>query len=126
MSETPLSEVYYRFDATSWGNDISIFVSRIPVFARTKRGVWLGYSGKHHFVLDGDGKRYAYPTIEAAWNSYQRRKERQLGFLVAQHDHVSAIVNAIRGKTYDERKNAHGDVRIEREVEVFELEGLLP
>lgn len=117
-------EVYYRFDASTWGTSIDIFPIEIPVVARTKRGVWLGhYSGKDHFVLDGEGKRYAYPTIEAAWESYQRRKVRQLGFLSAQHDRVSTIVDAIRGKTYEALKNSYGHVEIseEREPLFFEV-----
>jgi hypothetical protein len=120
---TDEGEVYYRFDASTWGNDISIFVSRLSVVARTRCGVWLGhYEHKDHFVLNGTGKRYAYPTIEAAWDSYQRRKTRQLGFLSAQHDHVASIVNAIQGKTYDDLKGPDGEVRIreEREPMFFE------
>ena len=111
-------EVYYRFDATSWGRDICVFLTRLSVVARTPKGVWLGYGGhkKDRFVLDGSGKRYAYPTVEAAWDSYQRRKSRQLGYLAAQHDHVSAIVTAIHGKSYEEMKDAHGDVRIAQDA----------
>ena len=85
-----MTEFYYRVydqhfsdfsidgDLTGWGRT-QIEIMRLPVFKRTKKGVWVGYDSEHdrHFCLDGEGKRYAYPTPELAMKSFLRRKARQ-------------------------------------------------
>jgi hypothetical protein len=48
---------------------------------RRPMGQWQPKAEKLRFVLDGDGKRFAYPTVELARESLIRRKERQIEHL---------------------------------------------
>lgn len=64
---------------------------------RTAKGVWLRVGGPEvigrytdlrdidlKFVLAGEGKRWAYPTREAALDSFTARKRRQIKILEGQ------------------------------------------
>lgn len=70
------------------------------VAKHTPKGVWLSmqpgrsWSDKH-FVLNASKKKLAYPTKEEAWESFKIRKERQLGILRSQADHVAAVLRLI-------------------------------
>lgn len=80
--------VYFRFDndsdATVWPN--SFFVIRT-----TPKGVWLDVWGMEKFVLNGEGRRYAYPTKDAAWESFRIRKQRQRQHLERALDELAKI-----------------------------------
>lgn len=63
-------------------------LQRLYVVKRTAKGAWVCHPWAYgvgqfdrrtsHWVADGTGKRYAYPTVAAALHSYQRRKRRQI------------------------------------------------
>lgn len=80
-------ETYYRYEGGPiWeGGTMFIYLIRFNVVKRTPKGAWIiqveSWKPKRRFVLDGDGKRYAYPTQEAALNSFRRRKESQISRL---------------------------------------------
>jgi len=65
-------ETYYRYEGGPiWeGGTMFIYLIRFNVVKRTPKGAWIiqveSWKPKRRFVLDGDGKRYAYPTQEAA------------------------------------------------------------
>lgn len=58
----------------------------LRVIHLTPKGVWVCWNYQYlsgewpdkRFVLLGDGRRYAYPTFEAALDSYRHRKKRQI------------------------------------------------
>jgi hypothetical protein len=78
---------YYRIKEEPHWFD-GMMTLRVQVFVavkRTPRGAWIvpagGWHTKQKFVLDGAGKRFAYPTIEAAKESFIARKTRQIALL---------------------------------------------
>jgi hypothetical protein len=86
-------EIYYRMaDRLMYeGGEIKIELEKFQVVKRTPKGAWIiphaepGWwqspNPKKRFVLDGDGRRYAYPTVDAAHKSYLRRKVVQISRL---------------------------------------------
>lgn len=86
------NEIYYREENARWSNDIlAISVIRFRVVKRTPRGRWIAPTWDHDarfkkFVLDGVGKRYAYPTREEARASFIIRKQREIQHCAAQLD----------------------------------------
>jgi len=82
-----MPDQYVRFE-NSHG---SVWICRFRVIRRTKAGAWLDVWGEEKFVLDGDGKRYAYPTEDAAWESFKIRKMRHRQHLEAQLEKLAAI-----------------------------------
>ena len=81
------AEIYYRFD----NGAEYVFLSTFRVLRRTRAGAWLDVWGEEKFVLDGAGRRYAYPTRDAAWDSFQHRKRRQRVHLEAALDRLARI-----------------------------------
>ena len=74
-----MPEYYYRMD----GYGFFPYLSKYKVSSHTPKGVWLElidgapeYGRK--FVLNGSGKRFAYPDPKDARVSYIARKERQI------------------------------------------------
>jgi len=86
-------ELYYRMaDRCMYeGSEIKIELQKFRVVKRTPKGAWIipswepGWwhesNPKKRFVLDGEGRRYAYPTVEAAHKSFLRRKVVQISRL---------------------------------------------
>lgn len=94
---------WYRYeDYRSDEGPARIVRYEFRVLRETRAGVWLDVWGKEKFVLKIARKRYAYPTDELARNSFEIRKKKQLGYLVASHDYVAEIVRRIdEGTIYD-------------------------
>lgn len=100
MSEKP--EFYYRLvDELVWDESaIRVDTLVFRVRRRTPKGAWiqlvnraygpnltgmsLTYERRERFVLDGPGRRYAYPDMEAAIESYRIRKQRHVQHLESQ------------------------------------------
>jgi hypothetical protein len=78
---------YYRYDDYE-----NARCSAYKVVKKTLHGVWisLGYGEKDKFILDHARRRWAYPTMKDALNSFRIRKERQI-----MHSNAS-IDNAIQ------------------------------
>lgn len=86
-------EVYYREENAQWPGDDCLAISCIElrVVSHTPKGVWLAplwdVEGRFKkFVLDGVGRRYAYPTRELARESFIIRKRREIQHAARQHD----------------------------------------
>lgn len=87
--------VYYRYEDGSHYTDQppTVWLRQFVVSRHTPKGAWLlpDYFGafdpcSEKFVLNGEGKRYAYPTKELALNSYRIRKEYQIAHLAIRHE----------------------------------------
>lgn len=80
------AEVWYRYhDPYVEGG--AIWLQELFVVRRTPKGVVIDERGHERFVLDagdGKGKRYCYPTVEMARDSYLIRKHRQIQHLTNQ------------------------------------------
>lgn len=74
-----MAEFYFRYDGYEYAN-----CEKYEVIKRTPKGAWinLGYAWekdpKKKFILDNARRRWAYPTVELALNSFRIRKERQI------------------------------------------------
>jgi hypothetical protein len=80
--------VLYRYDdhqVASFEDEIgrtAIYLSEHQVEKETPKGYWIGSYGKI-WVSKTAKKRYAYPTKDEAWKSFQARKQRQIKLLSA-------------------------------------------
>lgn len=83
---------FYREENACMSNDVlAISVIEFYTVSRTPRGRWIaptwdGEGRFKRFLLDGKGKRYAYPTREEARASFIIRKQREIQHCAAQHD----------------------------------------
>lgn len=79
-------ETFYRFvEETLWEDSgMIIRLLEFKVLRRTPKGTWIernplgqwqGAKPKPRFILDGEGKRFAFPSITQAKASFIRRKE---------------------------------------------------
>lgn len=79
-----MSDIYYRYEnGDKVDEKFSIHLLEFRVIRKTAKGAWISdiwdHDGKFaRFVLDGSGKRYAYPTKADARNSFIIRKKRQI------------------------------------------------
>jgi predicted transcriptional regulator len=89
----PQYGVYFREENARWSGDdvLAISVIEFYIVKRTSKGVWIAPTwdaeGRFKkFVLEGRGKRFAYPTRQEARESFIRRKKREIQRTAAQHD----------------------------------------
>jgi len=83
---------YYREVNARISDDVlAISVIRYRVVSRTPKGCWIAPDWDHEarfkkFVLDGAGRRHAYPTRELARESFIIRKKKEIQHSARQHD----------------------------------------
>lgn len=71
---------YYRYDYYNIeGGTVSVYLCEYEVVKQTPKGVWVGFFGDKHFVLNESRKKFAWPTKELAKESFIIRKKRQIG-----------------------------------------------
>ncbi len=88
---------YYRCD----GNlNNGIFIEAFPVMKKTKRGVWIAlrFEERNRFVLNTARKRYAWPTVDEAIDSFLARKKQQYRILKAQLKRVEQVRNLVTNR----------------------------
>ena len=86
--------VHYRY-VDAWitsGHEPDYWLERYPVIKRTARGVWVDVWSEHKFCLNDARKRFAYPTVELAFEAYIARREKQLFYLNRDRDKVMALL----------------------------------
>lgn len=86
-------QTYYREVNSQWSSDrLAISCIEFRVVRRTPKGCWITPAWNAddtrflRFVLDGEGKRFAYPTRELARKSFIVRKQREIVHCSRQHD----------------------------------------
>lgn len=86
-------QFYYREENSSWSDDrLAISCIEFRVVRRTPKGCWITPTWNAddtrflRFILDGSGKRYAYPSREEARASFIIRKQREIQHCAKQHD----------------------------------------
>jgi hypothetical protein len=107
-------EIYYREENARWSGDDTLAISCIEyrVVRRTPKGRWITPTWNsddtrfQKFVLDGLGKRYAYPTRELARESFTIRKEREIMRCKAQHDRAVRYLALARTGKFGTRTEA--------------------
>lgn len=92
---------YYRFHDPDSIESTRIACERFNIIKRTRRGVWIGvnYNSRKRFVLDGDGRRYAYPTKELALHSYVQRKKAQIRHAIISKEFAESCLNMVKDIT---------------------------
>ena len=109
----PVTEKYYRMADRCLYEDgeMVIELQEFRVIKHTRCGVWVSriWSGwgnrcnmtRDHFILNGNGKRLAYPTVEQAHASFIRRKEVQISKLNAQMVIAKAALKAALDPSFE-------------------------
>lgn len=83
---THLIRITDDWQETSLGPGLRMSVDRYRILRRTPKGCWIEANGRkaERFVLDVAHRKFAYPTLELAMDSYRIRKRRQIQHLSAQ------------------------------------------
>jgi hypothetical protein len=109
-------ERYYReVDGYYEGDKPTISLREFKVLSRTEKGAWITDLWDHdgtykRFVLDGKGKRFAYPTKELARESYIIRKAREIGHCARQHDKAKKLLHIAQTGELPQPEYFHFDV----------------
>ncbi|RWH49569.1 MAG: hypothetical protein EOQ80_06590 [Mesorhizobium sp.] len=90
---SPLATGWYRYEDSSAYHS-SIHLRRFRILRETPKGVWLDDYGQERFVLKDAKKRWAYPTIELARESFLIRKQKQVAHLENYLAHAKAVRDA--------------------------------
>lgn len=71
---------FYRFQDCSWSEQHVAQESVWYAIRSTPKGYWITdeYAIQEKFVLASGKKRFAYPTRQEAFDSYMKRKEKQV------------------------------------------------
>lgn len=117
---------YYRYvdDWHEYGGT-SVVRQTLILHKKTPRGAWIKWPWDHDgfhkkFVLDGDGRRFAYTDTDKALRSYEIRKMRQISRCRAAIERAEDALLIIKSPEFD--KTSDGWVRLTVEP----MEGLLP
>lgn len=108
---------YYREENARWSDDVlAISVIEFYVVSRTPKGVWIaptwdGEARFKHFVLEGKGKRYAYPTRQDARESFIRRKQREIQCTASQHDRAVRYLKLAQSGKFGSRTEALHEIK---------------
>lgn len=78
--------VWYRFDDSPYESGGRPYLTELRVVRETPKCVVLDHYGYEKLVLKEARKRFAYPTVELAAESYRIRKSHQIAYLAARHD----------------------------------------
>jgi len=112
------SQIYYREVNATWTGDDVLAISCVEyrVIKRTPKGAWIAPTwdneGRHkRFVLDSSGKKFAYPTREAARASFIIRKKREIQHTRRQHDRAVRYLALAETGKFGERTEALHEMR---------------
>ena len=116
--------LHYRIFDTPGVNAGSVHVQVFEVVKETERGYWLKYKGSYvpeylsstekrarwyiRFVLKDGRKRYCYPSLAEALNSYRIRKSWQVKYLSQTIERANAALERFdkyKDKTVEELQN---------------------
>lgn len=105
--------IWYRYwDYCGSNNEPVVVLQEVRVLKETEKGVWLetDWEIKNKFVLKEARKRWAYPTIELARDSFEKRKLKQLQHVKNKMDYMLALIEAIEnGTVYDKKEFKFGN-----------------
>ena len=104
------AEYYYRFEA--WY--IHFEVKHCKVLRETPKGVWVEEpNGKKHIVYHDALKKYAYPTLEEAYNNFMKRRRKRHKLLQRQLEANESVLR--NAKNFLRRmQHTHAEMAEER------------
>jgi hypothetical protein len=116
-------EFYREVNAQMSDDVLAISCVEYYVVSRTKCGCWIAPTWDHSgtfkkFVLEGKGKRFAYPTREEARASFIIRKQREIQYAATKHDRAVRYLALAQTMKFGTRNNAL------HEIDTFDI--LLP
>jgi hypothetical protein len=90
-----MTELWYRF--VNCGPNVYLW--RLPAVKRTPKGAWVqDPDGGQKFCLTSSRKKYAYPTLEEARESFVRRKTAQIKRCLALIGDANEALKLLPGK----------------------------
>jgi len=82
--DTPATDKRWRCEGSSNSDDrVYLELTAYRIVRKTAAGAWIDVHGESKFVLDGNGKRWAYESQEWALNSFIKRKQWQIRYALA-------------------------------------------
>lgn len=109
---------FFREVNARMGDDIlAISCIEYRVISRTPKGCWITPEWNsddtrfRHFILDGSGRRFAYPTRELARESFIIRKKREIQYCSAQHDRAVRYLALAKTGKFGTRTEALHEIR---------------
>lgn len=94
-----IGDIYYRYDSNSDGR--YIYLQEFTVAKVTPKGVWLQDIKK--FILNNARKRFAYPTVELAKESFIIRKEWRIRYLIGELEATEKALQLAKDGKWEER-----------------------
>lgn len=95
---------WFRYEDRAYSQGPYINLVKLEFIRETEHCVFLSYYGVEKRVLKIARKRFAYPTVELAQQSFKARKSWQLRHLNVQRDHVQAVISLIsNGKAFEQQ-----------------------
>lgn len=100
-----MPQTYYRLrEQLEYNSEMKIVADTFKVIKTTPKGAWIvsdKYAdGKKHFVLNGSGKRFAYPDLKAAIASFEKRKVLQIWHLENQLTIARAALKGVKAEDF--------------------------
>lgn len=94
---------WFRYEDQRHERGPYIHLVKLPVLRETQHCVYLDYYSVEKRVLKIARKRFAYPTIELAQNSFKIRKSWQERYAQRTLDHVQAVRKLIEsGRAWEQ------------------------
>lgn len=111
-----LSVDYYEEDFGTQKQRVRIVVYSFSIISRTSKGVWIrDLNGRKRFVLLEGRKRYAYPTMKEAYNSFIVRKIHERAALERRVKALSKLpqANELRDQLYNKLiASGNGEIQL--------------
>lgn len=132
MTETAQPVEYYRYVDDHYDSTGTRVVRQTLVLhKKTERGAWIKWPWDHDgtwkkFVLDGDGKRWAYPDVDKALRSFEIRKTRQIQRCKATIERAQAALEIVRSADFDKTDDGYVSLQNlfgDNPFELVDLEG---
>lgn len=117
------NHIFYREVNAQWPGDDLLAISCVEhrVIKRTPCGVWIvpAYWGDRpdswhlmkRFVVEGDGKRFAYPTRLRARESFIARKKKEIQHAMRQHDRAVRYLALAETMKFGTRSEALHEIK---------------
>ena len=117
---------YYRYvDETYESTGTRVIRQTLYLFKKTPKGAWITWPWDREgickkFVLDGDGRRYAYTDTDKALHSFKIRKQRQIQRCRATIECAETALEIIEQPEFD--KNDDGYMRFSTASDIIDAE----
>jgi hypothetical protein len=91
-------QLYHRFYLSTNYDELNVVHTTYTLHRRTPCGAWIrerGSWGEERWVADVGNKKYAYPDVKMAWNSFKIRMERRAMYAKNHYDAMVIVERAL-------------------------------